>query len=76
MVNDLQKLNKVIGSLEEQASQVTEFNGILRAINDARSEINASNGALASLSNEQKQLIKDCYGKFDDFDKRFSDLEK
>ena len=76
MVNDLQKLNKAIGSLEEQASKVSEFNGILRVINDARSEIAASNGALASLSNEQKQLIKDSYGKFDDFDKRFSDLEK
>lgn len=74
-MNDLQKLNKVIGSLEEQASQVTEFNGVLRAINNARSEINVSNGVLASLSNEQKQLIKDSYGKFEDFAKRFSDLE-
>lgn len=76
MVNDLQKLNKVIGSLEEQASQVTEFNGILRAISGARSEIDASNGVLTSLASEQKQLIKDSYGKFDGFDKRLSDLEK
>ncbi len=74
-MNDLQKLNKIINSLEEQAFEVAGFNGILRAINDARSEINVSNGALASLSNEHKQLIKDSYVKFDDFDKRFSDLE-
>lgn len=75
-MNDLQKLKRIIGSLEEQASQVTEFNGILQAINDSRSEIDASKVALSSLSNEQKKLINESYTRFDDFEKRFSDLEK
>ena len=76
MVNDLQKLHKVIGSLEEQATQVGAFTGVLRAVNDARVEIEASNATLSSLSREQKQLVKDSYGKFDDLEKRLSDLEK
>jgi len=75
-VNDLQKLHKVIGSLEEQASQIREFNGVLLAVNDARTEIEASKASLSSLSAEHKQLIKDSYGKFDDLEKRLSDLEK
>lgn len=75
MVNDLQKLHAAIGSLEEQASQVHEFNGVLRAISDARAEIKASNVALSSLSIEQKQLVEDNYSKFDNLEKRLSDLE-
>lgn len=75
MVNDLQKLHAAIGSLEEQASQVQEFNGVLRAVRDARAEIEASNVALSSLSLEQRQLVKDNYSKFDEFEKRLSNLE-
>ncbi len=74
-MNDLQKLHAAIGSLEEQASQVHEFNGVLRAVSDARAEIEASNVALSSLSIEQKQLVKDNYNKFDVIEKRLSDLE-
>ncbi len=76
MVNDLQKLNMAIGSLEEQASQIKEFNGVLRAVNDARTEIEASKASLSSLSTEHRQLINDSYSKFDDLDKRLSVLEK
>lgn len=75
-MNDLEKLNRVIGSLEEQATQISEFNGILQAVNDARSDIDSSNAVLTSLSSEHKQLIKDRYSKFDDFDKSLCDLEK
>jgi len=75
VVNDIQKLSKVINSLEEQTSQVMEFNGVLRAVKDARAEIDASNAALASLSNEQKKLIKESYCKLDNFGQRISELE-
>ena len=75
-MNDLQKLREVIGSLEEQASQVQEFNGVLRAVNDARVEIEANKSILSSLSEEQKQLFKDSYGMFDDLEKRLSYLNK
>ncbi len=75
-MNDIQKLHKIIGSLEEQASQVREFTGVLRAVSDVHSVIEASNATLSSLSSEQKQLIKDSYSKFDGLEKRLSDLEK
>ncbi|WP_225776389.1 hypothetical protein [Pseudomonas sp. Marseille-Q5115] len=75
-MNDLQMLHKAIGSLEEQASQISEFNGVLRAVNDARTEIEASKAYLSSLSTEHKQLVKDSYGKFEDVEKRLSDFEK
>ena len=75
-MNDLQKLREVIGSLEEQASQVQEFNGVLRAVNDARVEIEANKSILSSLSGEQKQLFKDSYGLFDELEKRLSYLNK
>jgi len=76
MVNDLEKLNKVIGSLEEQASRVSEFNGILQSINEARTEIESIKAVLNSLTNEQRQLIADSYSKFNEFDKRLYDLER
>ena len=75
MVNDLKKLHAAIDSLEDQACQVRQFNGVLRAVSDARVEIEASNIALSSLSKEQKQLVKDNYNKFDVLEKRLSDLE-
>ena len=74
MVNDLEKLNKVIGSLEEQASRVSQFNGILHSVNEARSEIESSKVALTSLVNAQSQIITETYSKFDKFDKRLPDL--
>lgn len=76
MVNDIQKLQKVIDSLEEEASQVREFTGILRAVSEAHAKIEVSNATLSSLSSELKQLIKDSYSKFDGLEKRLSDLEK
>lgn len=74
MVNDLEKLNKVIGSLEEQASRVSQFNGILHSVNEARSEIESSKVALTSLVNAQSQIITETYSKFDEIDKRLPDL--
>ena len=35
-MNDIQKLHRVIDSLEEQSTQVAEFNGLLSAVNDRR----------------------------------------
>ena len=54
MVNEIEKLNKVIGSLEEQATRVTEFNGILAAVNEARSEIESSKKILESTGSLAK----------------------
>jgi septal ring factor EnvC (AmiA/AmiB activator) len=58
MVNEIEKLNKVIGSLEEQATRVTEFNGILASVNEARSEIESSKKILKNASAEHQRLTK------------------
>ena len=76
MVNDIEKLNKVIGSLEEQATRVTEFNGILAAVNEARSEIESSKKILESTSAEHQQLIADNHSKFDELLKRLVSIEQ
>lgn len=76
MVNEIEKLNKVIGSLEEQATRVTEFNGILAAVNEARSEIESSKKILESTSVEHQQLIADNHSKFDELLKRLVSIEQ
>ena len=76
MVNDIEKLNKVIGSLEEQATRVTEFNGILASVNEARSEIESSKKILKNASAEHQQLIADSHSKFDELLKRLVSIEQ
>ena len=76
MVNDIEKLNRVIGSLEEQATRVAEFNGILASVNEARSEIESSKKMLKSASAEHQQLIADSHSKFDELLKRLVSIEQ
>ncbi len=75
-MNDLEKLNKVIESLEEQAREVEEFKGVLRAVNDARSEIDESKAVLTSLAGDHRLLIQNQSRQLDDFLKRFAKFEK
>ena len=56
-MNDIQKLQWVIDSLEEQSTQVAEFNGLLSAVNDARTEIEVAKSTLANLAYEQAELV-------------------
>ena len=76
MVNDIEKLNRVIGSLEEQATRVAEFNGILASVNEARSEIESSKKILESTSAEHQQLIADNHSKFDELLNRLVSIEQ
>jgi chromosome segregation ATPase len=76
VVNDIERLNKVIGSLEEQATRVTEFNGILASVNEARSEIESSKKILKNTSAEHQQLIADSHSKFDELLKRLVSIEQ
>nr|WP_274616292.1 hypothetical protein [Vibrio alginolyticus] len=74
MVNDIQKLHRVIDSLEEQSAQVAEFNGLLRAVNDARTEIEEAKSTLANLVTEQGELVTKNSNKFEEFDGRLTSL--
>ena len=56
-MNDIQKLHRVIDSLEEQSAQVVEFNGLLSAVNDARTKIEAAKSTLANLVTKQDELV-------------------
>ena len=76
MVNDIEKLNRVIGSLEEQATRVAEFNGILASVNEARSEIESSKKILKNAFAENQQLIADSHSKFDELLKRLVSIEQ
>lgn len=73
-MNDIQKLHRVIDSLEEQSTQVAEFNGLLSAVNDARTEIEAAKSTLASLAYEQAELVTKNLNKFEEFDGRLTSL--
>ena len=73
-MNDIQKLHRVIDSLEEQSTQVAEFNGLLSAVNDARTEIEAAKSTLANLAYEQAELVTKNSNKFEEFDGRLTSL--
>lgn len=73
-MNDIQKLHRVIDSLEEQSAQVAEFNGLLRALNDARTEIEEAKSTLANLVTEQGELVTKNSNKFEEFDGRLTSL--
>ena len=76
MVNDIEKLNRVIGSLEEQATRVAEFNGILASVNEARSEIESSKKILKNAFAENQQLIADNHSKLDGLLNRLVSIEQ
>lgn len=76
MVNDLEKLKKVIDSLEEQSSQVEKFNGVLQAVNDASFKIAESKSLLTSLASEHRQLIESQAGQFEEFLQRYGRFEE
>ena len=76
MVNEIEKLNKIIGSLEEQATKVTEFNGILAAVNETRSEIVDSKKILQNASAQHQQLIDENRSKLDKILKRLDSIEE
>ncbi len=75
-MNDVNKLNGIITSLEDQARKVSEFSGLLAAVNDARKEIESSKGLLEAASAESRHFLKDSRSQFDSFERRLLALEK
>jgi len=67
MVNDIEKLSQVIGSLEEQSTQVIEFNGVLASINESRLEIESSKAILKKVSDDHQQFSTNINNKYDGF---------
>lgn len=68
-MNDIEKLNQVIDTLENQSARVTEFNGILDSVNSSRGQIESANTTLINLVDEQKLLLSESYKNFEEFGK-------
>jgi len=75
-VSDIKKLHKVIESLEEQSTRVSEFNGVLKAVNAAKAEISIAKDSFAALGDEQQKLVTLSYQKFEGFEERLATLER
>ena len=75
MVNDIQKLQKVIVALEKQSTSVNEFNGILGAVNSAKVDICSAKAAFEKMAKEQKKLVSESYTKFEEYGIKFNVLE-
>lgn len=74
-MSDIQKLHKVIESLEEQSTRVSEFNGVLDAVNSAKAAITTAKESFAALGDEQQKLVTLSYQKFEGFEERLATLE-
>lgn len=74
-MSDIEKLHKVINSLEEQSAKVYEFSGVLSALNSAKEQIEASRLAIGNLSNEQRELLSESYKNFEAYSSKITELE-
>lgn len=74
-MSDIEKLHRVIDSLEEQSAKVTEFSGVLSALNLAKDEIEASSSAIGNLADEQGKLISESHKNFEGYGRKINELE-
>lgn len=81
-MNDIEKLNQVIDTLEEQSVRVTEFNGILDSVDSSRKQMESSGKQvesaqkiLVNVADEQKLLIAESYKSFEDLSKKLDKQE-
>jgi DNA repair exonuclease SbcCD ATPase subunit len=74
-VSDIQKLHSVIDALEEQASRVSEFSGVLSAVNSAKADISQAKTAFEGLAEEQKNLVSKSHTRFDEYGDKLASIE-
>ena len=81
-MTEIDKLKKVIDSLEEQANEVANFNGVLGSIKELRDELEriSKNGVQAleeatSNSNASKSFLEGYKSNFQELEKRIAALE-
>ena len=74
-MSDIQKLDKVITALEEQATRVSEFNGVLSAVNSAKTDIFSAKAAFEDMAQEQKKLVSESYTRFEEYSAKLTVLE-
>jgi hypothetical protein len=74
-VSDIQKLNKVIATLEKQSTSVSEFNGVLNAVNSAKADICSAKSAFEEIAKEQKKLVSESNTRFEEYGTKLTVLE-
>lgn len=66
-MSDIQKLNKIIDTLEEQSAQVTEFSGVLSAVHASKVEISLARVAFEELLEEQEKLVSVSFTRHNEY---------
>ena len=75
-MNDITKLNQVITTLEEQAAQVNELNGVLGAISDAKSSIEASRNTIRNQTEQIQSLLSESHQQLKALNEKYTALEE
>jgi hypothetical protein len=74
-MNDIERLGKVINALEDKATDVSEFSGVLSAVSDAKDKIESSQEFLEAVSGECKSFIIENKNNFDGLQKRLASMQ-
>ena len=74
-MSDIQKLHKVIDTLEEQSLKVSEFNGVLSAVNTVKEDILLIKASFEVVAQEQNKQVAESYKRFDEYRDKLATLE-
>lgn len=74
-MSDIQKLHKIIETLEEQSLNVAEFNGILRAVNQAKEEVKEIKSDFERFSMEYIDVFSQNFNGIKDFQENKKSLD-
>ncbi|MBE0471859.1 MAG: hypothetical protein IBX55_20410 [Methyloprofundus sp.] len=75
-MKEILKLNKIVSSLEDQAKQVTEFNGLLTSINEVRVQLDSNKAQLYEATKAHERLIKDNRDNSKQLENKITGFEK
>lgn len=74
-MSDIQKLHKVIETLEEQSSKVVEFNGILSAVNLAKEEVQEAKAEFERFAKDCSSIFFKNFSKIQEYNEKLTSLE-
>lgn len=74
-MSDIQKLHKVIETLEEQSSKVVEFNGILSAVNLAKEEVQEAKVEFERFAKEHSSIFFRNFNIIQEYNEKLISLE-
>jgi ABC-type transporter Mla subunit MlaD len=66
MVSELERLNTVINTLEEQSNKAVQFNGVIHKLETLKDEITSSSEEIKKLHSAHKELASDVAEKIEE----------